>query len=240
MTIEVKTIAEVLDRINADGDGGIFLPCIQRDFVWREERIYDLLDSLMRGYPIGTILVWETNTAVNYRLFQKNYVPDTIDNDFDIDDGQHSINRQYILDGQQRLQSLYIALRGYYNGNVLFFNLRSNPQDRYIFKFQPQEFYQDGWLNVCEFFSKKFNADFSINYELQQEGIISIRDIGSDDMSYNAQRLYDMCNKENNIYIQKFTNITSLKDINELYIRVAAYGVELAPKYIINAMIHRG
>lgn len=57
MTIEVKTIAEVLDRINADGDGGIFLPYIQRDFVWREERIYSLLDSLMRGYPIGTILV---------------------------------------------------------------------------------------------------------------------------------------------------------------------------------------
>jgi len=38
----------------------IVLPAIQRDFVWEEERITKLFDSIMRGYPLGIVLLWET------------------------------------------------------------------------------------------------------------------------------------------------------------------------------------
>ena len=167
---ESETIAEVLTHINVDGDGGIFLPYIQRDFVWREERIYKLLDSLMRGYPIGTILVWETNTPVNYRRFQNNYVPNTIDNDFYIDDGQHPINRQYILDGQQRLQSLYIAMRGSYNGNMLYFDLLGSTSDKeYFFNFTQIPLH--GWVNVPVFLSTQIQSYDGVLNALEQSGI---------------------------------------------------------------------
>ena len=90
-----NTIASVLDNINLNQRGGIFLPYIQRDFVWDETRIYSLLDSLMRGYPMGTILIWETDESVNYRCFADEYSPKSFAYDFSISgDG---ITRAYIF-----------------------------------------------------------------------------------------------------------------------------------------------
>ena len=45
----------------------IVLPAIQRDFVWSEEQIEKLFDSVMRGYPIGIVLLWETYDDIQYR-----------------------------------------------------------------------------------------------------------------------------------------------------------------------------
>jgi len=51
-----QSIKDVLVEIE---DGKLFLPAIQRKFVWSEEQITKLFDSLMRGYPIGTFLFWQ-------------------------------------------------------------------------------------------------------------------------------------------------------------------------------------
>lgn len=51
-----QTIKDVLQEIE---DGRLFLPAIQRKFVWKEDQITKLFDSLMRGYPIGTFLFWD-------------------------------------------------------------------------------------------------------------------------------------------------------------------------------------
>jgi len=56
----------------------IVLPGIQRDFVWPEERIARLLDSIMRGYPIGITLLWETYNDIQYRTFVKDHRQETI------------------------------------------------------------------------------------------------------------------------------------------------------------------
>jgi len=50
-----ETINKIVEKINKS----ILLPDIQRPFVWTEEQIYKLFDSLMRGYPISTFLFWE-------------------------------------------------------------------------------------------------------------------------------------------------------------------------------------
>ena len=140
-----KSIASIVKSININQQYGMFLPYIQRDFVWNEERIYSLLDSLMRGYPMGTILIWETDTLLNYRKFEQNFNPDNIEYDFLVDDGSDKTLRQYVLDGQQRLQSLYIAMHGTYDGQTLFFNLLSdkNGESGYEFKFMPEDFSQE-------------------------------------------------------------------------------------------------
>src|SRR3989338_7277853 len=57
------SIKDLVDGINEK----YFLPDIQREFVWNtdknkfEDKIYDLFDSIMRGYPIGTLLFWDVN-----------------------------------------------------------------------------------------------------------------------------------------------------------------------------------
>ncbi|MGO1041101.1 DUF262 domain-containing protein [Clostridioides difficile] len=53
MSYKVYTIREVIDRIRSNK---IYLPAIQRKFVWKSEQIERLFDSIMRGYPIGTFL----------------------------------------------------------------------------------------------------------------------------------------------------------------------------------------
>ncbi len=80
-------------------DGELRLPEMQRRYVWRGTRVRDLLDSLYRGYPTGSILVWETPSEVPMR---------------DIDVAQQRTpfsGRKLLLDGQQRLTSLSAVIR---------------------------------------------------------------------------------------------------------------------------------
>src|SRR5262245_39972053 len=49
---------------NPDEDGGFWLPNIQRPFVWSEDQTCRLFDSILRQYPISTLLVWKTNSPI--------------------------------------------------------------------------------------------------------------------------------------------------------------------------------
>ncbi len=90
-------IQELVTKIE---HGDIRLPEMQRHYVWRKTRVRDLLDSLYRGYPSGTILTWETDSEVATR-------------EFAVDQGRNSNSFQLLLDGQQRLTSLSAILRGH-------------------------------------------------------------------------------------------------------------------------------
>ena len=60
---------EVKELVSKIKHGGIKLPEMQRSYVWRATRVRDLLDSIYRGYPSGTILTWETGEDVDVRDF---------------------------------------------------------------------------------------------------------------------------------------------------------------------------
>lgn len=78
--------------------GKIALPDIQRPFVWSPTKVRDLFDSMYRGYPIGTLLFWETDAEHSARQ---------------VGGGEHDkVAKQLIVDGQQRLTSLYAVLTG--------------------------------------------------------------------------------------------------------------------------------
>ena len=107
-----NTIKETLDEIHRRD---LVLPAIQREFVWGDEQISRLFDSLMQGYPFGTFLYWRVapEKSGEFKFF-----------DFVLDyherDNPHCPplpdmpNRQLtaVLDGQQRLTALNIGLRG--------------------------------------------------------------------------------------------------------------------------------
>lgn len=59
MKNQTTTIRKIVKQLNKEDvtDGGFWLPNIQRNFVWKEEQTERLFDSLMRDYPIGTLLV---------------------------------------------------------------------------------------------------------------------------------------------------------------------------------------
>lgn len=116
----------------------IVLPAIQREFVWEEDRITKLFDSIMRGYPLGIVLLWETYYDIKYREFEDNYQEES---NLIFKDNLGNKRIKLVLDGQQRLQSLFIALNGTLNGQELYFDVLSGKTEDdfrevfFIFKF---------------------------------------------------------------------------------------------------------
>lgn len=119
MAYEKKSIRAIIDDVNSRR---VYLPAIQRKYVWGDSQITKLMDSIMLGYPIGTFLLWKVKKSIvnqkEYSMYE--FIKDYHDRDmyknptapqpFSIGSVDETI--WAILDGQQRLTSLYIALQG--------------------------------------------------------------------------------------------------------------------------------
>lgn len=146
-------IKNVLELINCKK--GFLLPAIQRSYVWREDQISSLLDSLMRGYPTGTLLLWEKPKGDMY-MFISEYKKRERNKFADA-----KLNPKYsVLDGQQRITSLYIAFMGKYEGKDLYFDTKSGKDgDEYSFAFlnesEIKKFKEQSWISVKEIVLKK-------------------------------------------------------------------------------------
>ena len=91
------------DLISEIQKGIIKIPKFQRDFVWSIDKTAKLLDSILKGYPIGTFILWQTDERINDIKNVGNLnIPPTPDGN----------KVQYVLDGQQRITSLFAAYLG--------------------------------------------------------------------------------------------------------------------------------
>lgn len=134
MSYVPKTISEViLEYLNRT----TYLPAIQREYVWEPEGIETLFDSIMGNYPISSFLFWKIKEEKKHLWTAYNFF-----SDFDKEDPHNQeanlagVNQDIylVLDGQQRLTSLFIGLKGsyryfYYNWKKtsLFLNLYKQP-----------------------------------------------------------------------------------------------------------------
>lgn len=107
--MKTRKLYEILDDLNRT----IYLPHIQRPFVWGGEQVRKLLDSLLRGYPIQTLLLWRTKDEIKARRFM-----DVVERDidlhtlYDLQASEGGKERYFVLDGQQRLQALRTLFDG--------------------------------------------------------------------------------------------------------------------------------
>ena len=123
MSYVSSTIGCVLDQINR----AYFLPAIQRPFVWQPDQIVALFDSLLKGYPISSFLFWEIRPERRsdweiYKFIENFRYGDT-HNEIVEPDGRDVV---LVLDGQQRLTSLMIGLRGTFTVRAKYAR-RNNP-----------------------------------------------------------------------------------------------------------------
>ena len=79
--------------------GDIGLPDIQRPFVWTNAKVRDLFDSMYRGFPVGYLLFWENGNGNGVKQIG-------------LEGKQHPVPSRLIVDGQQRLTSLFAVFRG--------------------------------------------------------------------------------------------------------------------------------
>ena len=92
--------SKVGDLINDVKNGRIGLPDLQRPFVWRDNKVRDLLDSMLKGFPIGYIMLWESPAGYD----RTSHIGDSEKLYKDPDD--------LVIDGQQRLTALLAAMEG--------------------------------------------------------------------------------------------------------------------------------
>lgn len=88
-------ISQVIERVLS---GQIRIPTFQRGFVWDAEKVAVLMDSLYKGYPIGSLLFWRTRSRLRFERDLGPFRLPEIDPDYPID---------YVLDGQQRITSIF-------------------------------------------------------------------------------------------------------------------------------------
>lgn len=112
MSYRSETISTAVSRLNRE----YFLPAIQREYVWKPDQIVQLFDSILRGYPISSFLFWDVKPGnrENWEIYKfiDDYKAGGVHNArANVHGTQNCI---LVLDGQQRLTSLLIGLKGSY------------------------------------------------------------------------------------------------------------------------------
>jgi hypothetical protein len=104
MNLQPKPDSKKYSDLISDIQKGIIkIPKFQRDFVWTIDKTAQLLDSILKGYPIGTFILWQTDERINdIKNIGNLNIPET----------PEGTKVQYVLDGQQRITSLYAAYLG--------------------------------------------------------------------------------------------------------------------------------
>lgn len=175
MSFQTISVKEAVISINATSNGW-FLSAVQRPYVWgsryeSEKYICKLFDSILNGYPIGTLIVWNTDLAIPYREFMTEF-----------EDGRSArlvdknlwnrTDKWLVYDGQQRLQTLYSCLKYTLNNRVLTYNLLYKADDKdetYGFQFIDKNAeIAPGYITLPSLFIKTESEKVSFRKKIQK------------------------------------------------------------------------
>ncbi|MDC6381763.1 DUF262 domain-containing protein [Pseudomonas graminis] len=240
--LSIRKVVQYLN--NPENDGGFWLPNIQRPFVWSQEQIEKLFDSLMREYPISTMLVWRTRSKIKRRKFIDNYRDDLILSQFQVPEDDRA--KLLVLDGQQRLQSLYISLCGSHNKEELFFNVLSgelaDPDEvRYKFRFLSPTKGAFPWVNFKKIVFSDAMPNLLAN-ELVAQGGASV-DVEQQEMLvknlWQAKKVFVM---EEAIGYQELDSVDNPdayteNDVVEIFIRANSGGTKLGKSDLLFSLL---
>ena len=203
------TIKDAMEKIH---NRDFLLPAIQRKFVWDHTQVELLFDSIMRGYPINSFMFWaikDSKMKSEYKFYdflqefrefykENNEVVNT-----------HGVDKDFyaVIDGQQRLTSLYIGLKGSYAYKTPYkrWNNDENSMPTRIL-----------YLNIKEPINQEYDNQKKYDFRFLSERDLNRLD---NEDRYNWFRVGDMLNFKSITDIYKFINQESLMD-NEFSIDV--------------------
>lgn len=248
-----ETALRIVDVIDSIHRKKYILPAIQREFVWDTDQIEKLFDSLMQDYPISSFLFWkvEKEKVNDYEFYE--FIRDYHERDNKHNPKAHVTGEEEliaILDGQQRLTSIYVALKGSYAYKIprrrwdndlaypkryLFLNLISESPEsdlKYDFRFLTDQEAKsnttdtDYWFKVSEILSIKEPGD--VNLYLLNTGIFQNY---SKEKASNANntlfKLYNIIHIKGTIsYYQEKSQV--LDKVLNIFIRINSGGTILS------------
>jgi len=216
-------IYQILDKIDAYQ---LFVPAFQREYVWKKKDAKDLLSSLIKEYPTGTMLTWDTNNPPELKS-KKEY-----------DERQGAI--KLILDGQQRITTLYMMIRGqvphYYSKEEIM----HDPRDLYVnVETLELEYYKRTkmdnnpvWVHLTDIFQKKIRAKDIVRKLEKNETVTRERDDLIDDNFKAIEKIPDREFIEQSIPVK-----ATLKEAIDIFYIVNASGVNLTDAELALAQI---
>jgi len=248
--MEYKTISirEVIKKIN---NKEMYLPEIQRGFVWKEKQVEKLFESIFVGYPIGTLLFWKTtkkdindNELVLYDFIKDFHERDNKDNKKASEIASNYDSYYIVLDGQQRLSSLYIGLQGSlaYKLPYLWWSSDSAfPQKKLFFNLDAVGLVDDEEDNKIPLFKfyditkiPEDNLWFEVSKVLQFEKLAEIISYSNnnnltDNQINNLTKFWEMINLENPPIIHYLTiQDTDYDDVLNIFVRLNSSGTPLS------------
>jgi len=213
-----KEVSYSLSKLIQDIDmGEIGLPDIQRPFVWTPKKVRDLFDSMYKGFPVGYLLFWSNSLAEGTRQIGT--------------DSKQKVPRLLIVDGQQRLTSLYSVLKGKPvmtdDFKPFSINIAFRPRDEYFevtdaaISIDP-EFIPD----ISQLWSGQTSRNrFVKDYIARLKETHPLTESDEDDITEKIDALYDLQN-------YPFTAMELSYNVNEeqvadIFVRINSKGVTL-------------
>ncbi|MFG1288433.1 DUF262 domain-containing protein [Xanthobacter versatilis] len=263
MSYKPRSLFRLIEEINRN----LFLPHIQRPFVWEEEQMLRLFDSLMRNYPIQTLLFWRTKDEIKARKFMEMVAWDADLSDFyEPNMSKEGIEKVFVLDGQQRLQTLYAIFFGAITSPdnkraEAYFNITSGiaPDEQgLMFKLQfSTEPLQLPWYRVADAIGKdsQKNAEEvadAINEALDQlnsskatESQEAAPDVKARErrVRRNMGQLVSLLREEKHFWIQELDGVASefpYRRVLDIFVRVNSGGTKLDASDLMFAAMKEG
>ena len=219
-------ISQIIDKID---ERQLFVPAFQREYVWKRPDAKNLIASLIKDYPTGTMLTWDTNT------------PPELKGDYKYDSKQGSV--KILLDGQQRITTLYMLMTGnippYYKPHEirqdirgLFVNLETTSLEYYKETIMGND---PLWVNLTEVFKGNIRfRDVIDEIEKKQDGerVSRPREVIIDDNFRAIEKIKDREFQE-----QIIPPKASLKEAIDIFYIVNASGVNLTDAELALAQI---
>ncbi|MEI6532958.1 MAG: DUF262 domain-containing protein [Candidatus Roizmanbacteria bacterium] len=217
-------ISQILDKID---EKQLFIPAFQREYVWSRDNAKKLIGSLIREYPTGSMLLWETNT------------PPELKGGHQYDPRQGSV--KIILDGQQRITTLYLLIRNkippYYKESEIL----KDPRGLYVDISKLRlEYYKDTimsknpyWINVTDILQRTVRERDIIRNIVDSGKTLSRNE--EDKISDNFRAIESIPDKE---FIEQHIPVkASLKEAIDIFYIVNASGVNLTEAELALAQI---
>ena len=213
--LKIKILLDDIKR------GNILLPEIQRAYVWKGPQVAKLLDSLYHGFPIGQVLLWDTDKlpiTKNLHGSNKAQLPNA---------GQPKI----VLDGQQRLTSLYLALSEDNHAKTdVWFNLDTEEFHRFLrrMKSDPR------WISIREIINGINSNSFKIVGEIESWNKSKMDDQKKQNYANRIEKLKKI--GEYQIPVELFKS-DSYEDATELFVRINSQGTRLRGAELVMAKL---
>lgn len=229
--------SKVADILSDVKNGRVGLPDLQRPFVWQDNKVRELLDSMMKGYPIGYIMLWAS--------------PDDYENTVHIGKNEKIYKRpnDLVIDGQQRLTALLAAMYGVTimdkNYKERAIRISFNPLTREFAVWTPAFEKNPQWISEI---SQVFAADEEHNISKFRKAYIKIvnegrtknneEELTEDEEDCIEENINDLLNL--GIYSLPTLKINSKaneEDVADIFVRVNSGGQNLTEKNFIETLI---